>query len=54
MYDIQQASNRPTQRLMEKENKKIRDSLKHKRNEVVRALIQFVRKWDRRKQLYIN
>jgi len=47
-YDIRQAPNRPTQRLMEKENKKIRDGFKKKRNEEVRALVEFVRKRDKR------
>jgi len=51
-YDIRQAPNRPTQRLMEKENKKIRDSFKRKRNEEVRALVQYIRKRDRRVKAY--
>lgn len=47
-YDIRQAPNRPTQRLMEKENKKLRDSARRSRNEEVRALVAFVRKRDKR------
>jgi len=47
-YDIRQAANRPTQRLMEKENKKIRDGCRKKRNEEVRALVSYVRKRDKR------
>ncbi|XP_012561393.2 dnaJ homolog subfamily C member 21 [Hydra vulgaris] len=53
-YDLRQAPNRPTQRLMEKENKKARDACKKKRNEDVRALVSFVRKRDRRVQAYIK
>ena len=51
-YDIRQAPNRPTQRLMEKENKKIRDSFKRKRNDEVRALVQYIKKRDRRVKAY--
>jgi len=51
-YDIRQAPNRPTQRLMEKENKKIRDQFRRKRNEEVRALVQYIRKRDRRVKAY--
>lgn len=47
-YDIREAPNRPTQRLMEKENKKLRDSARRSRNEEVRALVAFVRKRDKR------
>ena len=53
-YDLRQAPNRPTQRLMEKENKKARDACKKKRNEDVRALVLFVRKRDRRVQVFIK
>ena len=49
-YDIRQAANRPTQRLMEKENKKLRDLSRRKRNEEVRALVTYVRKRDKRVQ----
>lgn len=51
-YDLRQAPNRPTQRLMEKENKKSRDTAKKKRNEEVRALVAYVRKRDKRVQAY--
>ncbi|KAL5491429.1 hypothetical protein EMCRGX_G016714 [Ephydatia muelleri] len=51
-YDIKQASNRRVQRLMEKENKKLRDTAKKERNETVRRLVAFVRKRDKRVQTY--
>lgn len=53
-YDIRQAPNRPTQRLMEKENKKIRDQFKRKRNEEVRALVAYIRKRDRRVKAFLE
>ena len=53
-YDIRQAANRPTLRLMEKENKKFRDAARRKRNEEVRALAAFVKKRDRRVKDYIK
>ncbi|BES92797.1 unnamed protein product [Nesidiocoris tenuis] len=51
-YDIRQASNRKVVKLMEKENKKIRDKAKKERNEEVRALVRFVRKRDKRVQAH--
>jgi len=51
-YDTRLAPNRPTQRLMEKENKKAREAHKKKRNEEVRALVAFIRKRDKRVQAY--
>uniref|UniRef100_A0A0K8SV21 DnaJ homolog subfamily C member 21 n=1 Tax=Lygus hesperus TaxID=30085 RepID=A0A0K8SV21_LYGHE len=51
-YDIRQAQNRRVVKLMEKENKKIRDKAKKERNEEVRALVAFVRKRDKRVQAY--
>ena len=51
-YDIRQAPNRPTQRLMEKENKKLRDTCRRTRNEEIRALVSYVRKRDKRVQAY--
>ncbi|CAG0898314.1 unnamed protein product [Darwinula stevensoni] len=51
-YNIREAPNRQVLRIMEKENKKIRDKAKRKRNEEVRALIAFVRKRDPRVQEY--
>lgn len=36
-YELKQAPNRRVQRLMEKENKKLRDAGRKKRNEVVRV-----------------
>nr|CAG4644058.1 EOG090X085R [Lepidurus arcticus] len=51
-WDIREAPNRRVVRLMEKENKKLRDIGRKKRNEEVRALVSFVRKRDRRVQAY--
>ncbi len=53
-YDTRQAPNRPTQRLMEKENKKLRDAARKKRNEEVRALAGFVKKRDKRVKAHIK
>ena len=36
-YELKQAPNRRVQRMMEKDNKKMRDAAKKKRNEVVRV-----------------
>lgn len=51
-YDTREAPNRRVSRLMEKENKKLRDQAKKKRNEEVRALVAFVRKRDKRVHAY--
>uniref|UniRef100_A0A023F7B1 DnaJ homolog subfamily C member 21 n=1 Tax=Triatoma infestans TaxID=30076 RepID=A0A023F7B1_TRIIF len=51
-YDIRDAPNRRVLRLMEKENKKIKDKARKERNEEVRALVAFVRKRDKRVQEY--
>ena len=53
-YDLREAQNRKVQRLMEKDNKKIRDNAKKERNEEVRALVKFVRKRDKRVQVYLQ
>ena len=53
-YDVRQAANRPTLRLMEKENKKLRDAARRERNEEVRALVAFVKKRDKRVKSYIK
>lgn len=53
-YDIREAPNRRVQRLMEKDNKKIRDAVKKERNEEVRALVKFVRKRDKRVKAYLE
>ena len=37
---------------MEKENKKVRDTAKKERNDVVRELVKFTRKRDKRVQQY--
>jgi len=51
-YDIRQAPNRRIVKLMEKENKKIRDKAKKERNDKIQALIEFVRKRDKRLKAY--
>ncbi|XP_032792700.2 dnaJ homolog subfamily C member 21 [Daphnia magna] len=45
---------RRVQRLMEKDNKKLRDAGRKQRNEEVRALVNFVRKRDPRVKAYIK
>ncbi|CAG2161523.1 unnamed protein product [Oppiella nova] len=47
-YQASDAPNRRVARLIDKENKKIRDSAKKKRNEEIRNLVEFVRKRDKR------
>ena len=47
-YDTRQAENRKIYRLMEKENKKVRDAARKERNELVRSLAKFIRKRDKR------
>ena len=44
---------RRVQRLMEKDNKKLRDAGRKQRNEEIRALVSFVRKRDPRVKAYI-
>lgn len=51
-YDTREAPDRRTRRLMEAENKKLRDAAKKERNEEIRALVAFVRKRDKRVQAY--
>ncbi|XP_057674997.1 dnaJ homolog subfamily C member 21 [Corythoichthys intestinalis] len=51
-YDTRQGSNRWEKRAMEKENKKTRDKARKERNELVRQLVAFVRKRDRRVQAH--
>lgn len=51
-YDIREAPNRRVVRVVEKENKKIRDKAKRERNEQVRNLVAFVRKRDKRVQAH--
>ncbi|XP_017891394.1 dnaJ homolog subfamily C member 21 [Ceratina calcarata] len=53
-YDIRDAPNRKVVRLIEKENKKVRDKAKKERNEQVRNLVAFVRKRDKRVQLHVT
>lgn len=52
VYDIKEAPNRKVARLMEKENKKVRDKAKKERNEEIRALVAFVKKRDKRVQAH--
>uniref|UniRef100_A0A8C2XIK4 DnaJ homolog subfamily C member 21 n=1 Tax=Cyclopterus lumpus TaxID=8103 RepID=A0A8C2XIK4_CYCLU len=51
-FDTRQASNRWEKRAMEKENKKTREKARKERNELVRQLVAFVRKRDRRVQAH--
>ncbi|CAF1937704.1 unnamed protein product [Rotaria magnacalcarata] len=50
-HDTHDAMDRRVRRLMEQENKKLRDKAKKERNEEVRELIAFVKKRDKRIQL---
>ncbi|GAB1606298.1 dnaJ homolog subfamily C member 21-like [Argonauta hians] len=47
-YDTREAPDRRTRRLMEAENKKLRDAAKKERNEEIRQLVAFVKKRDKR------
>ncbi|KAL1461844.1 hypothetical protein WDU94_013711 [Cyamophila willieti] len=49
-FDINMAPNRRVLRLIEKENKRIRDKAKKEYNDTVRNLVDFVRKKDKRVQ----
>lgn len=49
-FDINMAPNRRVLRLIEKENKRIRDKAKKEYNDTVRNLVEFVRKRDKRVQ----
>ncbi|XP_036443754.1 dnaJ homolog subfamily C member 21 isoform X3 [Colossoma macropomum] len=51
-YDTRQASNRWEKRAMEKENKKTREKARKERSELVRQLVAFVRKRDKRVQAH--
>ncbi|XP_075397041.1 dnaJ homolog subfamily C member 21 [Tenrec ecaudatus] len=51
-YDTRQAANRWEKRAMEKENKKIRDKARREKNELVRQLVAFIRKRDKRVQAH--
>ncbi|XP_077050253.1 dnaJ homolog subfamily C member 21 isoform X1 [Siphateles boraxobius] len=51
-YDTRQASNRWEKRAMEKENKKTRDKARKEHSELVRSLVAFVRKRDKRVQAH--
>lgn len=48
VHDVRRAPNRRVGRLMERENRKVRDQARRQRNEEVRQLVQFVRKRDKR------
>uniref|UniRef100_A0A8C5LTX9 DnaJ homolog subfamily C member 21 n=1 Tax=Leptobrachium leishanense TaxID=445787 RepID=A0A8C5LTX9_9ANUR len=51
-YDTRQASNRWEKRAMEKENKKTREKARKERNELIRTLVAFIRKRDKRVQAH--
>lgn len=51
-YNITEAENRRILRLMEKENKKLKDPAKKERNDRIRALVEFVKKRDKRIKAY--
>uniref|UniRef100_A0A8C9L2Z2 DnaJ heat shock protein family (Hsp40) member C21 n=1 Tax=Serinus canaria TaxID=9135 RepID=A0A8C9L2Z2_SERCA len=51
-YDTRQASNRWEKRAMEKENKKTREKARKERNELIRQLVAFIRKRDKRVQAH--
>ncbi|XP_077980888.1 dnaJ homolog subfamily C member 21-like [Glandiceps talaboti] len=51
-YDTREAENRRISKLMEKENKKLRDAAKKNYNEQIRELASYVRKRDKRVQQY--
>lgn len=52
VYDTRDGDNRITYRLIQQENKKVRDKAKKERNEQIRSLVTFVRKRDKRAQAY--
>ncbi|NWQ71975.1 DJC21 protein, partial [Neopipo cinnamomea] len=51
-YDTRKASNRWEKRAMEKENKKMREKARKERNELIRQLVAFIRKRDKRVQAH--
>lgn len=51
-YDTREAPERRVRRLMEAENKKLRDAARKERNEEIRTLVKFVKKRDKRVQEY--
>ncbi|XP_052776271.1 dnaJ homolog subfamily C member 21-like [Mya arenaria] len=51
-YDTREAPERRVRRLMEAENKKLRDAARRERNEEIRALVKYVKKRDKRVQEY--
>ncbi|XP_064498095.1 dnaJ homolog subfamily C member 21 isoform X2 [Pseudopipra pipra] len=51
-YDTRKASNRWEKRAMEKENKKTREKARKERNELIRQLVAFIRKRDKRVQAH--
>ena len=54
IWDLRAAENRHIVRLMEQENKKVREKVRRARNEQIRALVAFVRKRDKRVQAYVE
>ncbi|XP_018915010.2 uncharacterized protein [Bemisia tabaci] len=53
-YDSKDAPNRAVLRMIDKENKKVRDKARKQRTEEVRALVAFVRKRDKRVQAQLE
>ncbi|XP_022197623.2 dnaJ homolog subfamily C member 21 [Nilaparvata lugens] len=53
-YNAREAPNRRVSKLIDKENKKVRDKARKARNEEVRELVGFVRKRDKRVQAYVQ
>ncbi|XP_064624905.1 dnaJ homolog subfamily C member 21-like [Lineus longissimus] len=51
-FDTREAPNRRVRRLMEAENKKLRDAAKKERNAEIRNLVAFIKKRDRRVQAH--
>ncbi|XP_046670425.1 dnaJ homolog subfamily C member 21 [Homalodisca vitripennis] len=54
VHDITEAPNRKVVKVMEKENKKVRDKAKKERNEEIRNLVTFVKKRDKRVQAHLK
>src|SRR5699024_9071290 len=51
-HDIREAPNRFVERLMERENRKLREEARKKRNTRIQSLVGFVRKKDPRMERY--
>lgn len=53
-YNVQETRDRRVAKLIEKENKKVRQKARKERNEEVRNLVSFVRKRDKRVKSYVK